>query len=99
MRKNTFLKAVSIFACFSILMLSVSGVIAAEKPLKGDHHSFRTIKNVMNKFVSFLPFWNLKFNGGKGDTSSDTYSKSDSKHMIKITGNLISIKRPMEDDS
>ena len=99
MRKNTLLKAVSIFACFSILMLSVSGVIAAERPQSRDHNSFSTMKNVMKKFVSRLPFWNLKFDGGKGDTSSDSYSKSDSKRLIKITGNLISIKKPIADDS
>jgi hypothetical protein len=75
MRKKTFLKAVSIFACFSILMLSVSGVIAAERPLKRDNHSFRTIKNLMNKFASFLPFWTMRFNVEKGDTSSGTYSR------------------------
>ena len=86
MRKRSFLKAVSIFACFSILMLSVSGVIAAERPLKRDHSGSRTIKNVMHKFISFIPFLNLISNDGEGGTSSDTVSKNDSKRTVKITG-------------
>jgi hypothetical protein len=97
MRKKTFLKAVSIFACFSILMLSVSGVIAAERPLKRDHNSFRTIKNLMNKFASFLPFWTMRFNVEKGDTSSGTYSKSDSKRLVRIAGCLTSPKKANKD--
>jgi len=78
-------------------MLSVPGAIAAEKPLKRDNSNFRTIKNVMTKYVSLLPFWNLKLNVGKGGTSSDTYSKSDSGQKIKIAGCLTSPKKANKD--
>jgi hypothetical protein len=82
MRKKTFVKAVAIFACVSILMLSVPGAIAAEKPLR-DSNFF---KNVITKLAYFLPFLNLGANVEKGDTSSDTTSDNDSNQKIKITG-------------
>ncbi len=94
MRKKTFLKAVSLFACLSILMLSVPGVIAAEKtPKKND--SF--IKNYVNKLSMLLPFLNLKVND-KGGTSSDQTYNDNSKQKIKITGTLTLVKGPKSGD-
>jgi hypothetical protein len=84
MRKKNFLKAVAIFACLSILMLSVPGAIAAERPQK----DFNFFKNIMTKLAYFLPFLNLDANVEKGDTSSDTISNDDSNQKIKITGTL-----------
>ena len=78
MRKKTFVKAVAIFACVSILMLSVPGAIAAERHQK-DYNFF---KNVMTKLAYFLPFLNLDTNVEKGDTTSN----DDSNQKIKITG-------------
>jgi hypothetical protein len=79
MRKKNFLKAVSIFACLSILMLSVPGAIAAERPQR----DFSFFKNIVNKIAYFL---NLGANVEKGDTSTDTTSDNDSGQKIKITG-------------
>ncbi len=87
MRKTSFLKAVSIIACVSILMLSVPGVIAAEKPRAKDDFN-RSFHNILVKMISFLPFLNLDSNVDKGDTSSDTTSEDDSGQKIKITGTL-----------
>jgi len=88
MRKKTFLKAVCLFACLSILMLSVPGAIASEKTVK---KTFRpTFMEKAAMFFSFLPFLNLNT---KGDTSSDTVSNDDSNQKIKITGTLTSPKK------
>ncbi len=81
MRKRNFLKAVCLFTCLSILMLSVPGAIASERT---DKRTFRL--NIMEKVTmlfSFLPFLNLNT---KGDTSSETISNDDSSQKIKITG-------------
>ena len=81
MRKKTLLKAVCLFTCLSILMLSVPGAIAAERT---DKKTFRL--NIMEKVTmlfSFLPFLPLNTTG---DTSSDTVSNDDSSQKIKITG-------------
>ena len=93
MRKKTFLKAVAIFACLSILMLSVPGAIAAERPQR-DSNFF---KNVMTKIAYLLPFLNLDANVEKGDTSSDITSDNDSNQKIKITG-VISSRQQSKDD-
>ncbi len=88
MRKKTFLKAVCLFACLSILMLSVPGAIASEKTVK---KTFRpTFMEKAAMFFSFLPFLNLNT---KGDTSSDTVFNDDSNQKIKITGTLTSPKK------
>ncbi len=84
MRKKKFLKAVSLFACLSILMLSVPGAIASERTVK----KTPTIMKRAAMFFSFLPFLNLNANDEKGDTSSDTASNNDSGQKIKITGML-----------
>ncbi len=84
MRKKSFLKAVSLFACLSILMLSVPGAIASERT---DKKTFRpTFMEKAAMFFSFLPFLNLNT---KGDTSSETVSNDDSNQKIKITGGLM----------
>ncbi len=90
MRKKTFLKAVSLFACLSILMLSVPGAIASERT--GKKFDRPIIKKVAMLF-SFLPFLNLNVNDEKGDTSSDQTYNDDSNQKVKITGTLTSPKR------
>jgi len=95
MRKRNFLKAVCLFTCLSILMLSVPGAIASERT---DKRTFRL--NIMEKVTmlfSFLPFLNLNINE-EGDTSSDTISNDDSNQKIKITGTLSSVRKPNSGD-
>ena len=87
MRKKTFLKAVSLFACFSILMLSVPGVIAAEKTPK--KFSFnRLLETSADTLSLLLPFLNQEVNDEKSGTSADQTSNDDSAQKIKITGTL-----------
>ncbi len=96
MRKKTFLKAVCLFTCLSILMLSVPGATASEGTNK---RTFRT--SFMEKaamFFSFLHFLNLNVNDEKGDTSSGTISKDDSGGKVKITGTLSSVRKPNSGD-
>ena len=96
MRKKTFLKAVALFACLSILMLSVPGAIASDRI---DKRSFRvTFMEKAAMFLSFLPFLNLNVNDERGDTSSDTVSNDDSNQKIKITGTLSSVRKPNSGD-
>jgi len=93
MRKKTLLKAVCLFTCLSILMLSVPGAIASERTVK---KTFRP--NIMDKVTmlfSFLPFLNLNTTA---DTSSDTVSNDDSSQKIKITGTLSSVRKPNSGD-
>ena len=96
MRKKTFLKAVCIFACLSILMLSVPGANASERT---DKRTFRP--HFMERaamFFSFLQFLNLDGNDEKGDTSSETVSNDDSSQEIKITGTLSLTRGPRKGD-
>ena len=95
MRKRNFLKAVCLFTCLSILMLSVPGAIASERT--GKKFDRPIIKKVAMLF-SFLPFLNLNVNDENGDTSSDTVSNEDSSKKIKITGTLILVKVPKAGD-
>ncbi len=93
MRKRNFLKAVCLFTCLSILMLSVPGAIASERP---DKRTFRL--NIMEKVTilfSFLPFLPLNTTA---DTSSGTVSNDDSNQKIKITGTLSSVRKPNSGD-
>ncbi len=85
MGKKTFLKAVSIFACLSILMLSVPGATALPRTDK-KIHTYRLMMKTATMLFSFLSFLNLPTNNEKGDTSSDTASNNDSDRIIKITG-------------
>ena len=85
MRKRNFLKAVCLFTCLSILMLSVPGAIASERTDKKFDARNLFVKTIA-MFSSFLPFLNLNT---KGDTSSDTVSNDDSSQKIKITGGLL----------
>ena len=86
MRKRAILKSVSLFACFSILMLSVPGVIAADKTPK--KFSFnRLIENSTDTLALLLPFLNLKINDDK-DITSDQTSDDDSVQKVKATGGL-----------
>ncbi len=94
MRKKTFLKTVAIFACLSILMLSVPGAIASERTHKKIYVRNLFVRT-MAMFSSFLPFLNLKT---RGDTSADTISNDDSDQKIKITGTLSSVRRPNTGD-
>jgi hypothetical protein len=96
MRKKNFLKAVSLFACFSILMLSVPGVVAADKTPK--KFSFnRLLEKSTDTLSLLLPFLNLKVNGDK-DITSDQTSDDDSVQKIKATGAVVSMKGPKKDD-
>ncbi len=90
MGKKTFLKAVCLFTCLSILMLSVPGAIASERTEK---RIFRpTFLEKAAMFFSFLQFLHLNVNDEKSDTSSDTISKDDSRGKVKITaGKMISM--------
>ena len=81
MRKKTFLKTVAIFACLSILMLSVPGAIASERTHKKIYARDIFVRT-MAMFSSFLPFLNLNT---KGDKPSNTISNDDSDQKIKIT--------------
>lgn len=85
MRKKNFLKAVCLFTCLSILMLSVPGAIASERTDKKFDVNRLTMK-VAAMISSFLPFLNLNITS---DTSSDTISNDDSSEKIKITGGLL----------
>jgi len=88
MRKRNFLKAVCLFTCLSILMLSVPGAIASERTGKKIYSKDLFIKKAA-MFLSFLPFLNLNT---KGDTSSDQTYNDDSSQKIKITaGKLIAM--------
>ncbi len=88
MRKKTFLKAVCLFTCLSIFMLSVPGAIASERTDKKFDVNRLTMK-VAAMISSFFPFLHLNVNDEKGDTSSDTISNDDSSQKIKITGGLL----------
>ncbi len=84
MGKKTFLKAVALFACLSILMLSVPGAIASEKTDKRIYARNIFVKT-MAMFSSFLPFLNL-------NTKGDTVSNDDSNRKIKIkAGKMIAM--------
>ena len=85
MRKKNFLKAVCLFTCLSIFMLSVPGAIASERADKKFDVNRLTMR-VAAMLSSFLPFLNLDT---RGDTSSDTISDDDSSEKIKITGGLL----------
>ena len=94
MRKRNFLKAVCLFTCLSILMLSVPGAIAYERTDKKTYTKDLFMKKAA-MFFSFLPFLNLNTTA---DTSSDTVSNDDSSQKIKITGTLSSVRRPNSGD-
>ena len=93
MRKKTFLKLVSLFACFSILMLSVPGAIASER--SGKKFDRPIIKKAAMLF-SFFPFLNLKVDK---DSTSNKTTADNSGQKIKITGGKVSVKGPMHGDS
>ncbi len=82
MRKKNFLKAVCLFTCLSILMLSVPGAIASER-IEKRLYTRNIFVKTWAMFSSFLPFLNLNT---KGDTSSETVSNDESNQKIKITG-------------
>ena len=93
MGKKTFLKAVSLFACLGILMLSAPGAIASPRTVK------KTYANrLITMLSSFLPFLNLNINVEKGGTSSDQTYNDDSSRKIKITGTLSSVRKPNSGD-
>lgn len=92
MRKRNFLKAVCLFTCLSILMLSVPGAIASERTVKKTFRPSFMERAAM--FFSFLPFLNLNVNNEKGNTVSN----NDSSQKIKITGTLSSVRKPNSGD-
>ncbi len=81
MRKKTFLKAVALFACLSILMLSVPGAIASERTGRKTYTRDLFVRMIA-MFLSFLPPLNLNTTG---DTPSATVSNDDSDQEVKIT--------------
>ena len=85
MRNKTFLKAVCLFTCLSILMLSVPGAIAYERPVKKTYTRNLFMKSAI-MFSSILSFLNLKANSEKSGTSPKTVSNVDSSQRIRITG-------------
>lgn len=96
MRKKTFIKTVSLFACFSILMLSVPGVIAADKTPK--KFSFnRLLEKSTDTLNLLLPFLNLKVTDK--DNTSDQTLDDDSNQKIKATGGAVAMKGPKKGDS
>ena len=94
MRKKTFLKTVAIFACLSILMLSVPGAIASERTHKRTYAKHLFVRAIA-MFSSFLPLMDLNT---RDDRPSDTVSNDDSDQKIKITGTLSSVRRPNTGD-
>ena len=86
MRKKTFLKAVCIFTCLSILMLSVPGASARPRIDKRTEARDTFMKRAAYMFFSFLPVLHLNTTS---NTSSDTVSNNDSNKKIKITGGLL----------
>ncbi len=85
MRKRNFLKAVCLFTCLSILMLSVPGANASQRIDKRTEARDTFMKRAA-MFFSFLPFLHLNTTS---NTSSDTVSNNDSNKKIKITGGLL----------
>ena len=98
MRKKTFLKIVSLFACFSILMLSVPGAIASERNGKKFDRPVNPIIKKVSMLFSFLPFFDLNVNDDKDVTTDQTYN-DDSSKKIKITDVIIPMKPPRGGDS
>ncbi len=99
MRKKTFLKAVCIFTCLSILMLSVPGAIASERTGKKTYaYTYRLMMKMTTMISSFLPFLNLNTNHEKSGTSSDQTYNDDSSRKIRITGTLSLVKGPKDCD-
>ena len=100
MRKKTFLKAVSIIACLSILRLSVPlslpGAIVSERTDNWTS-TYNQIMKTATMLLSFLPFLNLNVNDENGSTSSDQTYNDDSSGKIKITGMLTSPKKANRD--
>ena len=89
MRKKSFIKAVSLFVCLSIFMLSVPGVMdAREAPKKFSFH--RLFSSTI--FSSIFSFLNLRTiderDDRRGDRSSYKTSDDDSNSKIKIAGML-----------
>ena len=95
MGKKTFLKAVSVFACLSILMLSVPGAIASERPMKKKTYTYRLFMKTTAMLSSLLPFLNLN---PKGDTTSDQTYNDGSSRKIRISGTLSSVRKPNSGD-
>ncbi len=88
MRKKSFLKAVCLVTCLSILMLSVPGAIASERPVKKIHSKNLFLKKAA-MIESFMSFLKLTFNYEKRGTSSGTFSHKYSGKKIKVTGGLL----------
>lgn len=96
MRKKTFLRAVALVACFSILTLTVPTVSAADRDAK--NFEFKIfVKKQMERLTSLLPFLNKFFDTEKNPTTPDNtvnVKNTNSTTKIKVTGTLSSIKRP-----
>ena len=85
MRKKSLIKAVSLFVCFSILMLSVPGVMDARK-VENKFSFHRLFSRSM--FSSIFPFLNLRTIEERGDRSSYKTSDDDTNSRVKIAGML-----------
>ena len=95
MRKKTLLKAVSIFACLSILMLYVPGAIAYPRTdNRTDSYSYRLMMKTATILSSFLAFFNLNTNNEEGNTASN----NDLVQKLKITGTLSLVRGPRRGD-
>jgi len=94
MRKKSFIKAVSLFVCLSIFMLSVPGVMDARK-VENKFSFHRLFSRSM--FSSIFPFLNLRTIEERGDRSSYKTSDDDSNPKIKIAGSITSPKRADKD--
>ncbi len=97
MGKKTFLKAVALFACLSILMLSVPGAIASERT-RNKTYTYHRIMKMTAMFLSLHSILNLNGYYEKGDTSSDQTYNDDSNRKIRINGTLSSVRRPNSGD-
>lgn len=99
MRKKTFLRAIALVTCISILTLTVPTVSAADRDAKNfDFKIF--VKKQMERLTSLLPFLAPLFNTEKDTTAPDNTintANTDSSQKIKITGTLSSIKYPTDD--
>lgn len=98
LKKNSFLKAVAVVACLSIISLSFPGVVqAADK--KAHRAYFKTfLERPMLLMYSIFPYLSSIFIPGE---KSDQFSKdsSNSGGIVIILGNSTSKKKPKGKDN
>lgn len=98
MRKKTFVRAIALVACISILSLSVPAVSAVERD--GNRFELKIfVKKQMEKLTSLLPFLSKIFNTEKDTiTPDDNTIQEVSSEQVKTTGGLSIIKPPRGGD-